>query len=959
MWGILLILVTLFCVSDTLAAAQTTETQAALTAAAANPDDNDAIRRLTNVLPKVTLPNGVVTYVIEGDIRRTPEQLQWYLYGLKDRQSKPLPTKPELLVNLKDDGELDYLKTLQSRRLSYSVDRASFTKAEYNLLVKNMTAAAKDWTDICPLCQIRFEYRPKFDSAPSTLNTSFVVQKTDSRGAFIASSFFPSDDPAQHLLLIDPSYFSPTLEFNQVGVLRHEIGHILGYRHEHIQGIPGCAMEDGNWKRLTEYTPHSVMHYMCGDGGSLDLKFRDVDIQGHRCLYDEQFAQQFPMRCSPTAAMLSTDATAAAQLIAPPESPRGQALRIRFHGGKIADNLIRVLNLLLDNKTLAPVTYTTEQGDYTCLIYKKVMDWPAKLLCPQSLLELAAKLNRTDIESMNHLTVGKKIRVIPHLDIRPYLRSASPKQGNEIWKIPSLLDDHAEVIYYELWLPMNNEGLIRKLSATINEWRNPFIVSAVDLGGDRLPPLHASRNIAPNDFIKECREGNGKTDVNAWYAKLISTAGLPACAMVCPGDGCAEVMLLDAVVLPHPNLKGAIAYPQLSFGTTSQCTEVEEATNKTYHGTMMAGIIGARPDQHPFVGVAPSSLIYSLDLKGKYNFDVGDLLHRWRGPRRVFVMATSYPTGGLTRADKKTLKNPDDRINRAGIGETVAMDRPLLITAVGQPEADTPFSETSEIRKDSDLSPMDMGDRENVVVVTACEDCTDDNARLLSSVHYSLTDRLVHIAAPGHDIPALGSSEQLIHSVGGTSPATAFVAGVAAAMINCFPRSYTEPFMVKSRLQLTARPVLKDEDADKVQSGVLDGDLALKDPSLTYLKRTNSPKYEPVKIAAWCTTSLTITDPLSRQEVAYGRTDLNKLLRLYRLRTVSSDGDQYVVFKVPPRAWGKKEWDTWIRGAMMHTPPGLPSITGNLLKLDNGDPVAIGQIDDLILSAPVEEVAPC
>ena len=50
---------------------------------------------------------------------------------------------------------------------------------------------------------------------------------------------------------VDPIFFNS--QYDPVGVFRHELGHVLGYRHEHIRGIPGCGFEDSRWQPLTPY----------------------------------------------------------------------------------------------------------------------------------------------------------------------------------------------------------------------------------------------------------------------------------------------------------------------------------------------------------------------------------------------------------------------------------------------------------------------------------------------------------------------------------------------------------------------------------------------------------------------------------------------------------------------------------------------------------------------------------
>jgi hypothetical protein len=87
---------------------------------------------------------------------------------------------------------------------------------------------------------------------------------------------------------VDASYFSPTLRFNRVGVLRHELGHVLGFRHEHIRSEAPAACPGEplfGTTPLTEYDPRSVMHYFCGNVGSDDLDITEVDREGARKLY--------------------------------------------------------------------------------------------------------------------------------------------------------------------------------------------------------------------------------------------------------------------------------------------------------------------------------------------------------------------------------------------------------------------------------------------------------------------------------------------------------------------------------------------------------------------------------------------------------------------------------------------------------------------------------------------------
>src|SRR5262249_39230703 len=123
----------------------------------------------------------------------------------------------------------------------------------------------------------------QFDANPSLNDVLFVVRRYDSGGTYIAAAFFPNEGQSRRFLNVDPSYFTTT--FDRVGVFRHELGHVLGYRHEHIRDVPGCYREENQGRPLTDYDPDSVMHYFCGGGGSLQLTLTDLDRTGHRTLY--------------------------------------------------------------------------------------------------------------------------------------------------------------------------------------------------------------------------------------------------------------------------------------------------------------------------------------------------------------------------------------------------------------------------------------------------------------------------------------------------------------------------------------------------------------------------------------------------------------------------------------------------------------------------------------------------
>jgi hypothetical protein len=247
-------------------------------AALENPGDEEALKKYLEALPRYRN-----RFVVEGDMLRNESQIR---IDLAERSRTPVPPAKlggELIVNT-ENGVPTFWKERTTRTLTYAVDRASFTDAANHARVtENMAKATRDWEKACGDCGIDFIHKPEHDGAPSHEQVTFIVRQVDAGGSFIAAAFFPNDAPADRFVDIDPSYYSTS--FDTVGVLRHELGHVLGYRHEHTRGISGCFFEDSSWKPLTPYDPRSVMHYFCGGGGDMRLKITKLDKKGHQSLY--------------------------------------------------------------------------------------------------------------------------------------------------------------------------------------------------------------------------------------------------------------------------------------------------------------------------------------------------------------------------------------------------------------------------------------------------------------------------------------------------------------------------------------------------------------------------------------------------------------------------------------------------------------------------------------------------
>ncbi|WP_437679672.1 hypothetical protein [Sorangium sp. So ce131] len=230
---------------------------------------------------------GKLYYIAEGDLLLEAAQLADYVGHAADVEPPSVPTGPggEGLVGILEDGKI--VRWPPGFVITYCVLRASFPDDDaYAMVRAGMMAATRDWEETCG---VMFRHVSELDgSTRRPDDVVFPVIHHDACGRFVAVAFFPSDPVEKRWLLVDPCFFSPSLRFDPVGVLRHELGHVLGFRHEHIRtgAPPVCPKEDRSRTiDLTAYDPRSVMHYFCGGVGSPDLKITEVDVEGAQRVY--------------------------------------------------------------------------------------------------------------------------------------------------------------------------------------------------------------------------------------------------------------------------------------------------------------------------------------------------------------------------------------------------------------------------------------------------------------------------------------------------------------------------------------------------------------------------------------------------------------------------------------------------------------------------------------------------
>ncbi len=185
-----------------------------------------------------------------------------------------------LIVNQGPSGD-DLWSSSAAGALTYCVSNRF--GSDKSTVVDAMESGAALWEGSATT--IDFVYNSAADGSCTVRNSSvvFSVEPTADT-SFIARAFFPSSPDSERNVLVNPDSLvsSGWLPSN---ILGHELGHTLGFRHEHTRPESGTCFEDNNWRPLTPYDSVSIMHYPQCNGGSNDLTFSTRDAQGVASVY--------------------------------------------------------------------------------------------------------------------------------------------------------------------------------------------------------------------------------------------------------------------------------------------------------------------------------------------------------------------------------------------------------------------------------------------------------------------------------------------------------------------------------------------------------------------------------------------------------------------------------------------------------------------------------------------------
>lgn len=217
------------------------------------------------------------SYIVDGDVPIASRA------GLRAFYEHLVGTDPKISGLVVDtvDGVDNKWSDTEVSDLSYCVSTEFGTR--HDDIVSMMAGATELWQSQPSKIFFRYDSSADADCTTDNASVTFSVEPVETT-EYIARAFLPGDPKPQRNILIDDSIWTHRT-WTPTNILGHELGHVLGFRHEHTRPEAATCFESSDWRPLTDYDSSSIMHYPKCNGASADMTMSDTDRAGIIKLY--------------------------------------------------------------------------------------------------------------------------------------------------------------------------------------------------------------------------------------------------------------------------------------------------------------------------------------------------------------------------------------------------------------------------------------------------------------------------------------------------------------------------------------------------------------------------------------------------------------------------------------------------------------------------------------------------
>lgn len=211
-------------------------------------------------------------YVYQQDVRLGSEQTLRMVYAREHPQTVSADSTAAGIGSSQQALGYKSLNTTSGKlALTFCMTTQSFANQRDEVTVA-LIEAARRWERVA---NVRFSYRREYDNTCTNSNTNvwFNVREAtvaeEADGGWTAQAFYPSEARSTRELILYAKMFAGGIDLARV--LTHELGHVLGFFHEHFRvshAQASCNNTTTGVTMLTPYDSTSIMHYEHCDAGA-------------------------------------------------------------------------------------------------------------------------------------------------------------------------------------------------------------------------------------------------------------------------------------------------------------------------------------------------------------------------------------------------------------------------------------------------------------------------------------------------------------------------------------------------------------------------------------------------------------------------------------------------------------------------------------------------------------------